>query len=318
LIYYITDPAWNDLTWDVYVTYKRTRAVAKAARTSTPAVTTVTPVRSTIYFSADVLLTDMKGQEKPPTPGTTGNLKPHKLWKFPFAVASCNSSNIRQLHNMDLVLALSKQLDVIGFYRKLVEAKKPTEIDLIPFARFDPDCALWPNICCADIVFEMNDALNLRPDQTGTLNLDDETINILYQKHIIDSICVICAYDFLNELLKKATRQLNEHMPMPPDIEQATTSIGSFGANLERCYLQLSTLGATFEEGIEVNRFVDHLDNVTDADPLPDELILTELILHIKNIHSLQSSSIAVINCVIHDTQKRHVRSSLSSSSPEA
>jgi hypothetical protein len=49
---------------------------------------------------------------------------------------------------------------------------------------------------CSDIIFEMNDALALRLDQTGTLNLDDDTINILYQKHILDStigvrVCII-------------------------------------------------------------------------------------------------------------------------------
>jgi hypothetical protein len=72
----------------------------------------------------------------------------------------------------------------------------------------------------------MNDALALHLDQTGTPNLYDETINILHQKHIIDSTSGIRAYDFLNELLKKAKIQLNEHMPTPPDIDQATL-IGS-------------------------------------------------------------------------------------------
>jgi hypothetical protein len=85
------------------------------------------------------------------------------------------------------VLAYSLAFDVIEFYRKLVAASKPAEMDLIPFASFDPACALWPSNRCAEVIFEMNDALALRLDQTGTLNLDDETIHILYQKHIINS-----------------------------------------------------------------------------------------------------------------------------------
>jgi hypothetical protein len=36
-------------------------------------------------------------------------------------------------------------------------------------------------------------------------------------------------------------------MPTPPEIEQAT-SIGYFGANLERYYLQPIIIGDTFEE----------------------------------------------------------------------
>jgi hypothetical protein len=78
----------------------------------------------------------------------------------------------------------------------------------------------------------MNDALPLRLDQTGTLNLDNETINSLYQKHTIDCTSGVRAYAFLHALLKKAKCQLHDKMPKPPDIEQAT-SIGSFGSNLE-------------------------------------------------------------------------------------
>jgi hypothetical protein len=231
----IVDPNfdWTDFTRAVYVADKRERAVSKSAETSTQAVTTTTPVSSTLDFSDDVLLTDAKRQATPPTPGTTGNLKPYKLWKSYFADASRNSSNVRQLHNTDLVLASSKPLDVIEVYRKLITATKPAENDLIHFARFDPYCTLWPINHCADIIFEMNDALALLLDQTGTLNLDDETINILYQKHIIDSASGIRAYAFLHALLKKAKQQLNECMPTPPDIEQAT-SIGSFGTIWKR------------------------------------------------------------------------------------
>jgi hypothetical protein len=128
---------------------------------------------------------------------------------------------------------------------------------------------------------------------------------------------VIRAYDFLRALLKKVKRQLNERRPTPPDIEQAT-SIGYFGANLERYYLQLRTIGVIFEDkiksrlflsdlqqkGIEVGRFVDRLDSVAGADPLPDELTITELILRIKDIRSLQNSSLAVINRISCDTQR--------------
>jgi hypothetical protein len=166
-------------------------------------------------------------------PATTGNLKLDKLWKSHFTASSRNSSNIRTLHDTDLFLALSKPLDVIEFYHKLVAATKPSEIDMIPFTQFVPVCALLPMNCYANIVVEMNYALALalHLDQTGKLNLDDETINILYQKHSIDSTSGIHAFDFIHALLKKSKQQLNERMPMPLDIEQAT-SIGSFGANL--------------------------------------------------------------------------------------
>jgi hypothetical protein len=98
-------------------------------------------------------------------------------------------------------------------------------------------------------------------------------------------------------LLKKAKRHLHYHMLNPPSIDQATT-IGSFGADLERYYLQIATIGHAFEEKpqsrfflsalqkkvIEVDRFVDRIDSVAANDPLPEELTLTELILCIKDI----------------------------------
>jgi hypothetical protein len=162
----------------------------------------------------------------------------------------------------------------------LLAASKPAEIDLIPFTSFDPACALWPSNRCVEVIFEMNDALALRLDQTGTLNLEDETIHILYQKHITDSTSGARVYAFLHALLKKAKRQMHENMPTPPDIDHAT-SIGSFGSNLEKYYLQLGTIGLAFDEktqsrfflsalqqkGIESDRFVDRLDNVKERYP---------------------------------------------------
>jgi hypothetical protein len=106
-------------------------------------------------------------------------------------------------------------------------------------------------------------------------------------------------------------------MPTPPSI-QATT-IGSFGAYLERYYLHMATIGLAFEEkpqsrfflsalqkkGIEVDRFVDRLDSVTANDPLPDELTLIELILRIKDIHSLQPSPADLIHRYLRPTDGR-------------
>jgi hypothetical protein len=164
----------------------------------------------------------------------------------------------------------------------------------------------------------MNDALTLRLDQTGTLNMDDETINILYQKHILDSNSGFRAYAFLHSLLKKAKRHLHDNMPTPPSIDQAMT-IGSFRADLDRYYLQMATIGHAFEEKpqsrfflsalqkkvIEVDRFVDRLDSVAVNDPLPEELTLTELILRIKDIRSLQPSSTALIHRYVRPTDGR-------------
>ena len=143
----------------------------------------------------------------------------------------------------------------------------------------------------------MNNALALRLDQPGTLNMDDETIKILYQKHILDSTSGVRAYAFMHSLLKKANHHFHDKMPTPPAIEQAST-IDSFGAELERYYLQMAMIGIAFEEKpqsrfflnalqkkcIEVDRFIDHLDSVAEKDPLPDDLTLTELILRIKDI----------------------------------
>jgi hypothetical protein len=50
----------------------------------------------------------------------------------------------------------------------------------------------------------MNDALALCPDQTRTLNLDDEKIHSLYEKHSLDSSSRLRAYKCLHALLKKA------------------------------------------------------------------------------------------------------------------
>jgi hypothetical protein len=155
----------------------------------------------------------------------------------------------------------------------------------------------------------MNDTLALCLDQTGTLNMDDETIKILYQKHILYSTSGVPDYVSMHSLLKKVKRHLHDHMPTPPSIDQAMT-IGSFGDDLERYYLQMATIGLAFEEksqspfflsalqkkGIEVDYFVHCLDSVAENDPLPEELTLTKFILCIKDICSLQPSSMDLIH----------------------
>jgi hypothetical protein len=169
----------------------------------------------------------------------------------------------------------------------------------------------------------MNDALALRLDQTGVLNMLDETINILYEKHILDSNSGVRAYAFLYSLLKKVKRHLHDHMPNPPSIDQATT-IGSFGSALERYFLQMATIGHDFDEKpqsrfflsalqkkvIEVDRFVHRLDSVAVKDPLPEELTLTELILRIKDICSLQPSSTSLIQRYVRPPYGRYTSTS--------
>jgi hypothetical protein len=293
--------------------------VAKAAKAPTGAPSTYTAlVCSNVDFSTNVLLADVKRQATPVTPGTAATLKPHLLWKSPFAALNRTSSNIRILHKTDIVLASSQPLDVLEFYRKLVAATKPAEIDLVPILAFDPLYALWPHNLCADIIFEMNDALALRLDQTGTPNLEDEIIHILYQKHILDSSSGVRASEFLHALLKKEKRQLNYKMPTLPDLDKAT-SIGYFGANIKRYYLQVQAMGVYFydktksrfflsalqQKGIEVDQLLDCLDNVSDADTSTEELTIIELVLRIKYIHSLQNSFTAVIDQYVHPTNDR-------------
>jgi hypothetical protein len=120
--------------------------------TPTPVATSTAPVSSTIDFSTDVLTTNAKCQATPAVRGMVATLNPHKLWKSPIA-ANTRKGNTRQLHSTDLVLASSLVFDVIKLYGKLVAVLKPSEIELIPFASFDPDCALWPSNRSANVIF---------------------------------------------------------------------------------------------------------------------------------------------------------------------
>jgi hypothetical protein len=329
----IADPDFqrSNFTRSVYVAHKRATGVAKQVASGMPPgekLAAPSVAASAFDFSVEVLATDAKHQATPVAPGTVATLKPLNLWKSPF-MANMSNGHTRQLHSTELVLKSSLAIDIIEFYRKQVAASKPAEIDLIPFSSFDPAYTLWTNNRCSDVIFEMNDALALRLDQTGTLNMEDDTINILYQKHILDSNSGDRAYAFLHSLLKKAKRHLHDHMPTPPSIDNATT-IGFFGAALERYFLQMATIGHAFDEkpqsrfflstlqkkGIEVDCFVDRLDSVAVKDPLPEELTLTELILHIKDIRSLQSSSTALIHRYVQPTDGRDTSNSCQNCSP--
>jgi hypothetical protein len=153
----IADPdfQWCNFTRSVYVAHKRAAGLAKRVSSGmAPGEKLAAPsvAGSAFDFFVEVLTTDANRQATPVAPGTVATLKPHKLWKSPFA-ANTHKGHTRQLHSTELVLKSSLAIDVIEFYQKLVAASKPTEIDLIPFSSFDPACALWPNNRCSDVIF---------------------------------------------------------------------------------------------------------------------------------------------------------------------
>jgi hypothetical protein len=149
------DFQWSNFTRSVYVAHKRatyfakqvTSGMAPGEKLAAPSV-----AASAFDLSVEVLTTDAKRQATPVAPVTVATLKPHKLWKSPFA-SNTLKGHTRQLHSTELVLKSSLAIDIIEFYRKLVAASKPAEIDLIPFSSFDPAYALWPNNRCSDVIF---------------------------------------------------------------------------------------------------------------------------------------------------------------------
>jgi hypothetical protein len=149
------DFQWSNFTRSVYVAHKRAAGLAKQVSSGmAPGEKLAAPsvAASAFDFSVEILATDAKRQATPVAPGTVATLNPHKLWKSPFA-ANTRKGHTRQLHSTELVLKSSLAIDVIKFYRKLVAASKPAEIDIIPFSSFDPACALWPNNRCSDVIF---------------------------------------------------------------------------------------------------------------------------------------------------------------------
>jgi hypothetical protein len=149
------DSQWSNFTRSVYVAHKRAAGLAKQVSSGmAPGENFAAPsvAASAFDFSVEVLATDAKRQAAPVAPGTVPTLKPHKLWKSPFA-ANTRKGHTRQLHSTELVLKSSLTIDVVEFYIKLVAASKLAEIDLIPFSSFDPACALWPNSRCSDVIF---------------------------------------------------------------------------------------------------------------------------------------------------------------------
>jgi hypothetical protein len=153
----IADPdfQWSNFTRSVYVAHKRAAGLIKQVSSGmAPGEILAAPsvAASAFDFSIEVLATDAKRQATPVAPGTVANLKPHKLWKSPFA-ANTRKGHTRQIHSTELVLKSYLAIDVIEFYRKVVAASKPAEIDLIPFSSFDPTCAHWPNNRCSDVIF---------------------------------------------------------------------------------------------------------------------------------------------------------------------
>jgi hypothetical protein len=133
----IVDPdfQWSNFTRYVYVAHKRAAGLSKQVSSGmAPGEKLDVPSVAAIAFdvSIEVFATDAKHQTTPVAPGTFTTLKPHKLWKSPFA-ANTRKGHTRQLHSTELVLKSSFAIDVIKLYLNLVADSNPAEIDLIPF-----------------------------------------------------------------------------------------------------------------------------------------------------------------------------------------
>jgi hypothetical protein len=134
----IADPdfQWSSFTHSVYVAHKRAAGLTKQVSSGmAPGEKLAAPSVATSAFdvSVEVLATNANRQATPVAPGTVATLKPHMLWKSPFA-ANTRKGHTRQLHSTELVLKSSLAIDAIEFYRKLVASSKPAEIDLVPSA----------------------------------------------------------------------------------------------------------------------------------------------------------------------------------------
>jgi hypothetical protein len=86
----IADPdfQWSNFTHSVHVAHKRATGVAKQVTSGMDPgekVTAPSVAVSAFDFSVEVLANDAKRQATPVAPGTVATLKPHKLWKSPFA-----------------------------------------------------------------------------------------------------------------------------------------------------------------------------------------------------------------------------------------
>jgi len=91
-----------------------------------------------------------------------------------------------------------------------------TEMNTSQMAIFDTKFALCPNSQCSEFVFEMNNALPLRLDQSGTLNQEYETIKNIFWTALID---FMHRSFFMN--YSKSIKELAVQMPTLPLMENA-------------------------------------------------------------------------------------------------
>jgi hypothetical protein len=113
----VADPdfQWSNFTRSVYVAHKLAAGLAKQVSSGmAPGEKFAAPsvAASAFKFYVEVLATDAKRQAALFAPGTVATLKPHKLWKSPFA-ANTRKGHTRQLHSTELVLKSSLAIDVI-------------------------------------------------------------------------------------------------------------------------------------------------------------------------------------------------------------
>ena len=307
---------WTLFTRSDFVSFKRQQAAARQAHPvpKSSDVTADTPTLPTILDFSDEVIHDAAARlTSLATPGSTATLKPHPLWVSPFATSVRKHVSTRTFDDTDIALLSDDPSAIVTFYRHLVQLGKSAEIDLCPLNTFDSAHSLWPKNRCAEIIFQMNDLLVIKLSKDGVLNLDHPTLNLFYTTAILENDSPLKAYNFLHQLLARAMEQLQATMPVPPTL-QTSGSISAFGKDLVIYYSVVETVGSGFpplaqsiffltslrQAGIQVDSYMDRLRAIGPQDPVPHDLLLPALVIHIADIRAYQPGATHVINRVDH------------------
>jgi hypothetical protein len=143
----------------------------------------------------------------------------------------------------------------------------------------------------------MNDLLVIKLSKDGVLNLKHPTLNLFYTTTILEHDSQLKAYNFLHKLLARAMEQLHATMPVLPTLP-VSGSISAFGKDLVIYYSVIKTVGSGFQAvaqstffltslrkaGIQIDSYMDCIRAVGTNNPLPTDLLLSNLVIHISDI----------------------------------
>ena len=220
------------------------------------------------------------------------NLRRNVLFQLNHVTVAVSDHDRRVWRETPIPLASGSPADVVEWYGRLRDEAVHVGIHLCSLQQYKPRYAVFPTFPTKDEIVTMDDALNRKLRQSGTLPRTDPAISLLMARYFGATHQPLAAFRFIHDVLQHAFKAIRTDVLVMPTFDKTETFI-DFAKRLvqyqdfesmarkrditdwELSHQFLTTISAA--EAARVDHLVDDLRRLDQDSTLPARLTVTQL-----------------------------------------